>query len=195
MKKRKLIIFGIFLLNQFVNAQIYLDNGSFEGEPQDATVPVGWHKCAKETTPDILPGFWGVNLEASEGDTFMGLITRENGTVESIGQRLKLPLKFKECYTVSMDLAYSNTYAGYNQPLKLRIWGGKRKGGKDQLIAETDFINHTDWESYSFQFIVKKSINYFILEAHYSDEPFSVRGNILIDNISPLSVCIRASVL
>ena len=110
-----------------LQAQIYLNNASFEGEPQDATVPVGWFPCARGTTPDILPGPWGVTTESSDGDTYVGLITREDGTWESIGQRLKSPVKPRECYTFTLDLAHSDTYSGYNNPLKLRIWGGETK--------------------------------------------------------------------
>ena len=169
-----------------------LTNASFEGEPQDAIVPVGWFPCAPLTTPDILPGYWGVYTEASEGETFMGLITRNNGTWESIGQRLSLPLKTSECYAFSLDLAHSKTYAGYNKPIKLRIWGGRKQCGKDQILAETDLIDHSDWESYNFKFTPKRRINYIIIEAFYQDGFFSREGNILIDNISTFKICPRA---
>ena len=95
-----------------LSGQIFLDNASFEGEPQDATTPVGWLPCERGTTPDILPGPWGVYQEASDGDTYVGLITRDDGTWESIGQRLKQTLQPKDCYTFFLDLAHSNTYAG-----------------------------------------------------------------------------------
>ena len=171
---------------------IFFENASFEGKPQDATVPVGWHACAAGTTPDILPGYWGVYQEASDGDTYVGLITRDDGTWESIGQRVKQTLKAKECYAFTLDLAHSKTYSGYNKPLKLRIWGGQNKCDKTQLILETDFIKHTDWETYDVQFYVRKDLNYVILEAFYTETRFSYKGNILIDNLSPIKKCPRA---
>ncbi len=182
-----------FLWPAFLSAQIYLDNGSFEGRPQDATVPVGWHPCEPETTPDILPGPWGVFEESSEGETFVGLITRIDGTFESIGQRLKKPIKPKECFEFSLDLARSLTYNNYNNPIKLRIWGGRTKCIRDQLLLETEFIDHNDWKTYFVQFFAKKTINYVIIEAHYREGSFAHRGNILIDNISPIKECDRAS--
>ena len=112
----------------------------------------------------------------------------------SIGQRLPTPAVARECYSITLDLAHSKTYAGYNKPIKLRIWGGKSKCAKTQLLAETKFISHSDWETYTFQFVPKETLHYIILEAFYTEgESFSHMGNILIDNIRPIKICIRAS--
>ncbi|MBK7335108.1 MAG: carbohydrate binding domain-containing protein [Saprospirales bacterium] len=192
---RKLTSLGCWmLLPIWLSAQTYLINPSFEGdEPQDATVPAGWHACKEGTTPDILPGVWGVYQEASEGETYVGLITRSDGTWESIGQRLSTPLKAKECYSFSLDLCRAITYAGYNNPIKLRIWGGSEKCVKTQLLAESKFISHTDWETYTYQFVPKGTLHYIILEAFYTEgNTFSHQGNIMIDHIRPIKVCIRA---
>lgn len=176
----------------YSKGQIYLINPSFEGEPQDATVPAGWLPCEPGTTPDILPGVWGVYQEASHGNTFVGLITRENGTWESIGQRLKSPVEPGQCHSFTMELAHSKTYAGYNKPLKLRVWGGTAKCGKDQLLFESPLIEHREWKRYKVEFSGKKEINYIVIEAFYQEGEFSHRGNILIDNISPIKKCARA---
>ncbi|MFK8103784.1 MAG: hypothetical protein AB8G15_14715 [Saprospiraceae bacterium] len=181
-------------LSTLGTAQIRLENPSFEGEPQDATMPAGWHACAQGTTPDILPGAWGVRQEASDGDTYMGLITRDDGSWESVGQRLSEPLEAKECYNISMDLARSDTYLGYSMPLKLKIWGCKTKCSKDQLLGETDFIKHTDWKRYPFAFVPNEAYNYIIFEAQYiSGISFAYKGNILVDNCSTIDRCTRAS--
>lgn len=173
-------------------AQLFLDNASFEGKPQDATTPVGWLACEQGTTPDILPGPWGVYQEASDGDTYVGLITRDDGTWESIGQRLKKMLQPKDCYTFNLDLAHSSTYSGYNAPIRLRIWGGPSRCSKGQLLYESDFIKNSDWETHEVQFYVKQPINYILIEAYYKEGRFSHRGNILIDHITPLKACPRA---
>lgn len=190
--KKVFVICLLLSLSWSLSAQIYMDNASFEGEPQDATVPVGWFPCELGTTPDILPGFWGVYEESSEGDTYVGLITRDDGSWESIGQRLKQGVRKGECYTFSLDLAHSKTYSGYNKPVRLRVWGGATKCAKTQLILETDFIKHSDWRTYSEEFTAKGAINYIVIEAYYKDSKFSHMGNILIDNIRPLEKCIRA---
>jgi hypothetical protein len=190
--KKLLVLSSFVCLSSFLLGQVHLNNASFEGEPQDATVPVGWFPCAKGTTPDILPGFWGVYAEPSEGETYLGLITRDDGTWESIGQRIKTPIQTGSCYELALDLAHSKTYSGYDQPIKLRVWGGVTKCAKNQLILETDFINHADWRTYTKQFTAKMRINYLIFEAYYKDGSYSHKGNILIDYIRPLKKCIRA---
>ena len=189
----------IFLLLVFTGicslamGQTSIVNSSFEGNPNDATMPTGWHSCKEGTTPDILPGPWGVVKEAFEGETFLGLITRENGTWESIEQRLSKPMKKGDCYSMSMRLAYTKKYAGYNLPLKLRIWGSGTKCGRDQLLAETKFIKHSTWEKYDFEFFPRNNINYLILEAHFADGVYiTYKGNILIDDLSEITKCDRA---
>jgi hypothetical protein len=164
-------------------------NASFEGEPRDATIPRGWHICEEGTTPDILPGPWGVYLEPADGETYVGLITRENGTWESIGQRITEKLEEGGCYHLSLELARSDTYMGYNNPIKLRIWGGDRKCRRTQLIGETERIEHTDWRRYSFNFSPDEDLRYLILEAFHVEGTFSYSGNILVDDISTVKPC------
>ncbi|MEL6989103.1 MAG: hypothetical protein AAGK97_14920, partial [Bacteroidota bacterium] len=176
-----LILLGVCIST---HAQNILDNASFEGEPQDATIPHGWFGCEEGTTPDILPGPWGVYLEPSDGDTYVGLITRDNGTYESIGQRLKTPLSKDQCYKIALDLAHSNTYSGYNGAIKIRAWGGKTKCEQAQILFETDYIQHIDWKSYEFKFTPESEIQYILFEAFYKDGSFRFRGNILIDAMS-----------
>lgn len=175
-----------------ISAQIYLQNASFEGKAQDATVPVGWHPCELGTTPDILPGPWNVYQESSAGETYVGLITRDDGSWESIGQRLRRPIKSNDCYSFSIDLAHSRTYSGYNRPIRLRVWGCQTRCSKDQLLLETDLIRNLDWETFEIEFYAKKTINYIVLEAYCEGTGPKCRGNILIDNITPLKQCIRA---
>ncbi len=192
MKKNRLLLLLLLFASGMLPAQIYFNNPSFEGEPQDATVPVGWLPCAPLTTPDILPGVWGVYGEPADGDTFVGLITRENGTFESITQRLKATLAPGQCYTFSIDLARSPTYNGYSGAVKLRIWGGAHKCEQDQLLLETDFVESPEWETHSLQFEPEQPINYILFEAFYEEGYFSHRGNILLDNLSAIRLCSRA---
>lgn len=177
-----------------LHAQQYWQNGSFEGQPQDATIPVGWLACQPGTTPDILPGFWGVYQDPSEGNTYLGLITREDGSWESIGQRLSQPAVTGKCYSFSIDLAHARTYSGYNQPIRLRVWGGDARCSQRQLLYESPEINHSAWRTYAVIFTAKQPIAYITLEA-YSPRSMPRRGNLLLDNMRPLRPCPRASIL
>jgi len=182
---------GFCLFGYFAGFSQYIEliNSSFEGEPSDATVPQGWMPCKEGTTPDILPGFWGVYNEPSDGDTYVGLITRQNNTWESIGQRLTNTLEKGRCYSWSMDLAHSDTYSGYNNPIRVRIWASKLKCQKDQLIYESVVIEHLDWQTYSFRFTPDSDYRYIMIEAFHSERPFQYKGNVLIDRVRPIQAC------
>ena len=183
----------IFLVSLSLSSQSSFNNPSFEGEPQDATMPVGWVGCEPDTTPDILPGFWGVYNEPSDGDTFVGLITRRNDTYESITQRLKNPLLKDKCYVFAMDLSHSRTYSGYNGNIILKVWGGNSKCEKGQLLYETEAIKNTNWQNHNIQFTTKEEMRYIIFEANFkkgTSKPYN--GNLLIDNISSIKWCGRA---
>jgi len=180
------------LLSPIAWGQIFLDNASFEDEPADATVPHGWFPCASGTTPDILPGYWGVYDEASDGETYVGLITRTDGTFESIGQRFSSPLAEQTCYKFNIDLAKSDNYSGYNKSVKLRIWISDKKCSNKQLIFQTDFIENEDWETFMVEFTAEKKAKYIIIEAYHSDKAESHKGNIMVDNISPIVFCKQA---
>lgn len=172
-----------------VFGQINVVNPSFEDEPSDATTPQGWHPCDDLTTPDIFPGFWGVYNEPSNGNTYVGIITRENGTYEQFGQRLSIPMKKGECYRTMIDLAHSIIYAGYNQPIKLRIYLGSSKCEKDQLIFTSPLIKSMNWETHMIKFKPNENHEYIIFEAYFQDGEFSRKGNILIDNLRPFMMC------
>ena len=185
-------LFLLLMIPFIGKSQHYLSNGSFEGlKPQDATMPIGWLPCKLGTTPDILPGPWGVIKEPSEGETYLGLITRADNSWESITQRLEQPLQANKCYRLKLDLAYSIRYPMHNKPIKLRVYGSQEKCADPVLLIETDLIDHVDWEAYDFLFRTEAVFNFLIFEACFPDgEP--IGGNILIDNIQPIKECGRA---
>lgn len=175
-----------------VFCQTSLKNASFEGQHGDASMPYGWYGESDGTTPDILPGYWGVYIEPEDGDSYVGLITREDGSFESIGQRMPKPLQEKTCYRMNISLAHSEDYSGYNQALKLRVWLSTKRADRQQLIYESPLINSDEWKTYRFEFVPESEKTHIILEAHISEKPLSYKGNILIDRLSAITVCHRA---
>mgnify|MGYP000677457797 CR=1 FL=1 len=167
---------GITLLAQ----PIFLNNSSFEDAAQDATVPSGWFGCQLGSTP------------AEDGDTYVGLITREDGTWESIGQRLSQPLKKNDCYTLTLFLSHSDNYETYNGKLQLRIYGGTTKCQQAQVLYESPVIRQSRWEEYEIEFFVKQDVYYLVFEAYHPHQGRAYRGNLLIDGISPIEKCTRA---
>lgn len=188
-----IVLLSIFPLDITDNQDVIrLDNPSFEGTSQDASTPAGWMPCGSESTPDILPGAWGVTTEPADGNTYLGLITRENGTWESVGQRLRKPLKANECYTFSIDLARSANYIGYDVPVKFQMWGADSRCAHQQLLAETKVVRHTNWRTYNFEIYPEKNINFIIIEARVANGIyFAYKGNLLLDHCSPFTSCAR----
>jgi hypothetical protein len=173
--------------------KVPITNGSFEGIPRESNTPKGWKPCGTYSTPDILPGVWGVTMPAKDGKTFVGLTAREDNTYEALGQALSMPLKANECYTMQIDLARSDAYASYNRPIRLRVWGGTAEGQRKYLLGTSPTVANTAWKRYSLYFFPKNDIKYIVLEAYYADG-FSApyRGNILLDNVGNFETCVRA---
>jgi len=69
----------------------YLSNPSFEGPPGPSSPPPHWHPCNEFSTPDTQPGAWEITAPASDGETYMGMVTRgEGGTY---------PISWEDCLT------------------------------------------------------------------------------------------------
>ena len=171
---------------------IKLVNPSFEQAPAEATVPRGWMRCSEVSTPDILPGPWGVDNEAHDGETYVGIITRANGTYEHLVQLLTKPLQANQCYKTHLYLAHSYTYYGYTKPIKLRIWLGHYPCNRAQLIYESPFVDHKEWKRYEFEFVPKENYQYIYIEAWYKALFRDHKGNILIDGMGDIVPCSRA---
>lgn len=188
----KLFYISAFLIySQSIRTQTYLTNPSLEDKPADATMPSGWFPASEGTTPDILPGYWGVYTEAEDGESYVGLITRGDGSYESIYQRLETSLEKGVCYSMSCYLAHSDNYTGYNHPLKLRVWIANKKNKRQQLIYESKTISSEEWQFQKIDFIPQKDMHFFIIEA-YNEDNRTHEGNILIDAISQPIICNKA---
>lgn len=210
---RMLIFLGVFLGGDaFAQhpGDIFLQNGSFEDQPACCRPPAGWVDCGfkGETPPDVQPAlddanrpFFNVTKTAFAGNTYLGMVVRENDTYERVAQRLLKPLQKGTCYQFSIYLCRSETYLSasnrnepdklkeFTQPITLRIWGGDAFCHQKQLLAESALIHNTDWKKYEFEFEVKQEMWYFELEAFYKTPVlFPYNGNVLLDNASHISV-------
>lgn len=175
------------------SGKIFLRNPSFEDAAGSGKCPKGWHFTYQGSTPDIIPGAWEIMFPAQEGKTCVGLITREDGTREDIAQALAEPLVGGKCYAFTLYLAHAPKYVGYNKPTRLRIWGSAGKGGASQLLASSPLIDHTDWRQYKFELSPSANVTQLVFEAYYAPGVvFKYKGNLLLDNCSPLEKCIRA---
>lgn len=182
------------LMQQRQGEKIYFRNPSFEDPRVTATsaCPEGW-TSSPGSTPDIQPGAWGVVCTPHDGKSCVGLVTREDGTREDISQALSERLKKGNCYTFNLYLAHAERYVGYNQSVRLRVWGGSSKGAKEELLDVTPMISHTDWRNYKLHFTTAQDVSYITFEAYYAPGiTFKYKGNLLLDLCSPIEKCDRA---
>lgn len=221
MKRITLSLFTLLLTISYNQGMaqdvITLANPSFEDIPRAGARGLfgikGWFDCGRiefrnETPPDIHTEnpndpIFGVTKAASDGETYLGIVTRENETWESVSQKLDQPLEAGKCYTFSIDLARSETYFSSmgkddsvsdqkkatppSKPAVLRIWGGVNYCPRNQLLAESVPITNTNWKTYTFEFTPNINTRAISLEAFYKTpvlDPYF--GHILVDNASQI---------
>ncbi len=199
------LFFGLLLYTVSTNGQvgytIDLRNQSFEDLSRCCKPPRGWYPCGKEdlNTPDVQPGHFNVDLQAFEGNTYLGMVTRDNDSWESVSQRLNRSLKRGECYTFNLKASYENNLISqsritnkdvkYNKPIKIRIWGGTGYCHKAELLDESPLIDHTFWKQYNFRFEPRKSHSFITIEAFYKTPTLvPYNGNVLIDDASAITI-------
>ncbi len=190
-----------------VNAQmqdglIFLRNSSFEDMPRNSSPPRGWTNCGApgETPPDVHPDpefLFKVGMAAQHGQTFLGMVTRDTETFESVGQQLTTPFKAGQCYRFDIQLARSRVYlsmsrvtrqpTNYVTPIKLRVFGGYSVCDRAQLLGESELVSNYDWQNYRIKLSPEDDFTHIVLEAYYQ-QPALVpyNGNILLDNAQPL---------
>lgn len=180
-------------------------NPSFESLPilgaPNSKPPRGWRDCGfpNETPPDIHPvpdGQFRVIKGPSHGDTYLGMVVRDNETYEAMSQRLQGTLKAGQCYEIRMKLARSEYYlslsrvteqpTNYIEPVTLQIWGGNEYCQRAELLYTTPTVENTYWQPYNFQLRPKEgTYNYIVIQAFYKTPTlFPYNGNVLVDDLS-----------
>jgi hypothetical protein len=183
-------------------------NPSFEGKPKKGVFILnlrGWKDCGMihfrdETPPDILPvdDGWKNETKPAHGNTFLGLVVRDNDSWEAISQFLENPLKAESTYEFSIAMMQSDTYISgtrsnprkkinFQKPAKLRIWGGSSHCNSIELLGVSPLVKNRDWQKYTFEFNPTQDHRFIILEAMYdSPESDPYNGHILLDNASTI---------
>lgn len=193
---------------------IRLQNPSFEDMPHrgSSSGPSvrGWLDCGlskfpSESPPDIHPvadNAWAVAMNAYDGNTYLGLVTRANDTWESLSQALSVPIQGGVCYSFTAFLARSTEYKsataktqklGTNElenfvrPAVLLIWGGNSFCDKAELLGESPAISNENWKKYQFTFQPQKTHKYITIEAFYKTPILEAyNGHVLVDGLSDI---------
>jgi hypothetical protein len=171
---------------------IFFRNPSFDGKPGESMLPKEWTSQTKGSTPDIFPGAWKLQKTPHHGNTCLGLVVREDNTSEDITQELNTPLLSGECYEFQVWLSTLPKYVGYDHACQLRIYGGD-SNGKEELLDASALVSNQDWQQFKFQFTPKRRIKFLSFVAWYGPGVmFKYKGNILMDDLSPIIHCDRA---
>ncbi|MEM1219069.1 MAG: hypothetical protein AAGH79_09150 [Bacteroidota bacterium] len=200
-------LFFLSFLGLHLSAQetesIQLINPSFEDYPRQGHPARGWSDCGfeGETPPDIQPSdielspFFEVRTPPADGNTYMGMVVRDNNTWESVGQAPSSPLLGGHTYRFSIQLAQSEWYVSqsrtthketnYTTPAILRIYGGPDLCSRQQLLAESPPVQFEYWSTYTFELMPEHDIYFVVLSVEYAPEYSSpYNGHILVDNCS-----------
>lgn len=179
---------------------LLLSNPSFEDFPHHSQPPSGWYFCGPvgESPPDVHPnGYFNVEHEAEHGDTYVGMVTRDNNSWECIGQLLETPLLPGTCYQFTIQLAQSQSYesvsrstmdlAQFTNPIRLRLWGSNQNCTRTELLAQSGAVQHEKWTAHTFHFQPKQQLSHFLLEVYYYDTAHApYNGNLLLDHAGPI---------
>ena len=183
--------------------EIEIRNPSFEFDSynQAGQTPMFWQNfgSAKESPPDLQPGFFGCQVEPFDGHSCLGLVTRDNGTTEAVGQKLSSPLKMGIGYTFRAAVAQSSNYfslsrvtgnsVNYNNPVVLRILGYEKKGSDPVVLAESPEVFDEKWRVVNFNVRPQKfDCNWLVFQVYFLQKNKFRNGNLLLDNISNIKV-------
>ena len=176
-------------------------NGSFEDTPRQGRAPTSWWDCsAKGESPVDVHGstsnFHGVQSEASDGKTFLGMVVRDNNTVEGISQHLDEPLDADRTYAYSVDLKQAARYismsrttmdslVNFTRPATFTLYGGNEYCERStyQELDAPIVVNDTIWRTFYNEFVVSGPLNFITLSAGYEETSSTAyNGNVLVDN-------------
>lgn len=177
-----------------------LQNASFElDEAQYNHTPQYWVNMGSsdETGPDVQPGSYNVKAKAQDGYVYLGLVVRDNNTVEGVGQQLSGWMHKNSTYTFSLYMSQSGTMetmsrlkggmVPFNAPAVLTIWGVNTKTNQQELLATSNVVNQTQWMVYNFDLKpAKADYDMIKLVAAYAPGFEKQNGNLMIDNCSPI---------
>lgn len=195
---------------------VELNNPSFEDNPHigkiqslysPRTTIRDWADCGAwgESPPDIHPsgGFpdtleqngWEVAQPSRHGNTFLGMVVRDNDTYEALSQPLNQPLEKGVCYSFSIHLSASDQYLSqsrttgqmsqFTKAAVFRLWGGDGPCDATELLAESGPVDHAQWQRYDFKIEPRNTYSWVRIEAFYQTPSFMpYNGHILVDHAS-----------
>ncbi|MEC8537761.1 MAG: gliding motility-associated C-terminal domain-containing protein [Bacteroidota bacterium] len=182
----KNILFFLFLIKISLGQDLLIQNGSFEGPNQPNVSPPNWTPCMPGQTPDTQPGSWGVDIVASEGNSYLGLVHNvPTNWQEGASQQLLQPMVQNIQYNCSIDLS-GHLADESNAPVELVIWGGFNDCPQNELLWSSGDVPDFVWTSYSIQFTPNDNYTHIMLQINALTE---ISTYILVDNFNCENLC------
>ena len=180
---RKFIFTSVVLCLCFganLYAQLSVINPSFEGPTGPGLTPNPWTICGGGT-PDTQPGAFGCALAASNGSTYVGVVSGGGAFAnEQFGQTLSSPMASGVAYKLKLDYAYCASYSTNSTAGKLTVYAASALCGTNQVIWTSPTAT-TSWQSVTVTFTPN---------ANYPCITFAnIAGgltNVLVDNLQPI---------
>lgn len=189
---------------------IVLKNNSFESVKYPRGIPSleSWVDCSGINFPlhkglvinsNKHGAMFNIQHRAKEGNVFITLSTRGNGSYESIAQKLERPLKSGENYKVSLNVSSSenllsqvinlgDSLVRFDALTKIELWASNEICKYEVKLAE-QLIDHTlDWKIVEFYFKADAELTHLIIRAYFAEEVLHKHGNILLDKISNIYI-------
>lgn len=194
----KLLLVSL-LANPICQAQVLTANDGFEGPPTQGTPPPGWYNCNDGlSTGDTQPGAFQNYVPASEGQSYLSLVTRAlnpPGTVETVWANLLIPFEQDEHYSLTIDLSLSLDFQGdynwetyyFNNPCKLRIIGFNgdcASPSESELLWESSILTNYDWQTFDVSFTPNDgTYQYIALRPYFISMNNFQNSSLLLDDL------------
>ena len=193
---RRLLLACLSLLAWSLSPAQEFTNPSFEGPIRLHFPPPDWSPCHPNSTPDTGPGTWGQALSASDGQSFVVLVIRDYASteqnVEEVSQVIAPALQAGARYYFSVDLGYLPDLAhlpgqtSLAAPCRLQVWGGTSLCQPGKLLWQSPVINHANWQPYVVSFTADTAISVLRFVSAHAVAAAPSRGNVCLDNLSPV---------
>jgi len=183
---KKILFFLLILINPIEGQNLLIQNGSFEGPTAPNISPPNWIPCMAGQTPDTQPGSWGVDIVASEGNSYLGLVHNvPTNWQEGASQELQQPMEQDYEYSCTIDLS-GHLADESNAPVELIIWGGYGDCPQNQLLWSSGDVPDFVWTTYSVEFTPSENYTHILLQINALTE---ISTYILVDNFSCENIC------
>ena len=201
-----LTLFSISIFPLLSQDTLFVMNKGFECDIKDTRNFQDlkyWHDChffARRSPPDInfkYSSHWNNTIDPIEGNSYVSMVIRDDGTYEGIYQNLVTPLKKGETYKFSIMLCTSPLYESpinsdirnvysFNGPIVLEVFGQDEKTEEYIFLDTTGEIKNHIWKEYTLSFKPNQDYDILLLRAYYTDESHPVNCNLLMDDMSDI---------